>query len=342
MFSLWIQTREQRHRPFVQQWGPVLARAVLAGAIGFAIALSWYSRNFAAALEHARLSANARGYFYSHWIAADLSAGPSILVTIFAVIGIPVVIRRLWTGEETQPSLRAWILMLLLSITTALTLYASADKGTRYQVAWLTSFAALAVIAWYPLHGTKWLGTGPAAVAGLGILLSLHISFGILPLPRLIFGDLKLIDSRFALNTPSSYEDNVPANQRDYRFSEAENRIATDAATRFPAGYSAEACTTQSSLIFDHYYFDFLANARKHPVHYMIWWYHCSATGPQAADYIVHTKNFEQFATGTENFDYYPHVEEDVTWQIIPYKELFRLQGPAANAQLIVYVKKQL
>lgn len=335
--SLWIDVRQRGARSAARNSIAPVVKIGCALLIGLAVAWSWYWKNLAPTLEHARISASAAKCFYGHWIAADLSSGPSILVTIFAAIGIPVLVRRIALRSETGRALHAWIMILLLGVTTAAGICVSVNKATRFQVTWLPAFAALAVAAWYALGGA-WVRIGPAVVAACAIVLSLHNSFEILPVPTVAWGDVKLIDSRFPLNVPGWFDDNAPVDRRDYRLSEVESRIAADASRRFPT-YSAEARTTQSQLLFNFYYFDFLSAARNHPEHYMTFLLHSWTAGPRAADYLIYTKRFEQFYPGTENEEYYPQIEEDVTVHRIPYRELFRINGPE-NSQIVVLVKK--
>jgi hypothetical protein len=317
---------------------------VFAALIAFAVAWPWYAANLPAVVAHAKVSASTLYYYYPHWILADLSAGPSIVIAALALVGLFVILRHPFRINRT------WGVLLLTGLSTAIALAISVNKSVRFQVTWLPTLAALAVAAWYPLHRGKWLRVGsvvfragPIATAFLALILSLQNSFDILPIGPIRFGDLQLLNSAYALNPPQCFNDNHPVDGRNYRLKETEEKIAADAAARFPKGYSAEARTTQSDLLFNFYYFDFLSSAQKHAVHYMTWLDHTDMSGPYAADYLVYTHGFERFYPGTENFDFYPGIAQDVAQGRIPYRQLFELEGPEGSGiTVLVRAPKQV
>lgn len=338
LFCIWWDARRAAGIAARAVWIKELGNVAIASLIALALAASWYAKNLSAALQHARDAASDPNCYYPHWLLADLSAGPSVFVSVLALIGVFVVVKRLMTGNEDARAFRAWVVILLVGLSTAVGIAATVNKSTRFQVTWLPVFAAIAVAAWSPVKSGNWFRIGPAATAFVAAVLALHNSFGILPIGPIGFGDLKILDSRFQLNPPDFFNDNGPADERNYRLRETEARIAADATVRFGGRYSPEALTTQSGLLFNHYYFDFLSAILKHPVHYMTWRGHSAATGPEA-EYIVYTRGFDRFYPGKENRDFYPQIEEDVAAKRIPYQQLFQLDGPAGS-KITVLVRR--
>ncbi len=321
VFCWWLDVRNASARQRLKTSVNVLFAAFIA----FALAWPWYAANLPAVIAHAKISASTLYYYYPHWILADLSAGPSIFVTVLALIGLVAILRHPFRIG------RAWGVLLLTALSTAIALAITVNKSVRFEVTWLPTFAALAVTAWCLPPRRMWRRIGLIATAFLTCFISLQNSFDILPVGPIRAGDLQLLNSAYALNPPQCFLDNHPVDARNYRLKETEARIAADVATRFPKGYSAEARTTQSDLLFNFYYFDFLSAAQNHPVHYMTWLDHTDMTGPHAADYLVYTHGFERFYPGTENFDFYPQIALDVAQNKIPYRKLFELEGPAGS-----------
>jgi hypothetical protein len=271
---------------------------------------------------------------YSGWIAADLSAGPSIPVVLAATIGFGIMVRRLRQHAESPRSFRLWLMLLSVAVITALALGASSNKTVRYQVSWLPFFAALATAAWYPLQRTRWFRLGPVGMAVVAILLSLHNSFAILPVRPIRFGDWRILDSQFPLLIPI-FDDNVPADPTDYHVSEAEALIAADAVARFPLGYVVRASVIENGVLLSHYYFNYFSAARGHGIEFGCDW----LPDHQAPDYIVHVRGFDAFPLGRHLGSYYPSFEKDVAMNRIPYDELFHLNGPA-HSSMLVYVRR--
>lgn len=339
LFSFWTEIQDLKRRSRNEPVG-LATKVSIAGITALIVAGPWYAKNFAAVLEHSRVAAYSNCCYYSGWVLADLSAGPSIPITLVAIVGLLVMPMRFVKRVENLRSYRAWIVLLLLGISTAIALVDTSNKSTRLQVTWLPTFAALSVAAWYPLRDRRWFWIGPAVTALLAIGLSFQNSFEILSIGPIRFGDLQILNSRYALNPPDWFNDNHPVDRRDYRLKETEARIAADAAVRFGRGNPTEARTTTAGLLVNHYYFDFVSSARKHRVHYLPWWVNPVTTGAGAPNYIVHTSGFDAFYPGIMNFDYYPRIEEDVTARRIPYEELFHLDGPA-NSKIVVFVRRQ-
>ena len=67
----------------------IAARFSLALAVGVAVAAPWYLQNFAAVVHHAQIGASATAFYYPHWIVADISSGPGVLIGGLGLAGMP-------------------------------------------------------------------------------------------------------------------------------------------------------------------------------------------------------------------------------------------------------------
>ena len=335
--TLWMDFRLRKNALYspLRTWVTLSGNVLIGIATAAVIAGPWYARNLNHVLLHTKISVAARAG-YPGWIAADLSGGPSLIVAAAALIGLPLVLWRLIRGGEHEQFIRTWSMLLVLGLTTALGLAASPNKTVRYQVSWLPLFAALAVVAWDVARPGIWRRVGFIGLAAVGMLLSLHNSFHVLPFDGIRWGDWRFIDCSFPLNIPSWFDDNHPVDRREFRLAEAERRIAADAATRFKPGYSAQARTIQEGLLINHYYFDLLSSAQGHSVRYLFW-NALKNNVPEAPDYIVFVRGFETFYPGLF-VDHYPMFMRDLGARSIPYAELFQLEGPPPT-QILVFVR---
>src|SRR5579884_900006 len=319
----------------------IIGNAALAGAAAAAVAGSWYAKNWAATLHHARIStetsAATEWLYYPHWIQADLSAGPGVIIFVVALAGATALSRQWRSGLLTAEQRKAWRLVLLPTLTSIVLLSSTINKMTRYTVLTLPAAALLAVVAWPEPGSKRWSRYGMIALVAVCSALALHISFGILPLGEVRIGDIRIIGSHFPLNVPDWYEDNRPLDRRNFRLEEAEAIIARDARTRLP-GRRAEARTTVLNLLVDHDYFQVLAALHQSPVNYT-WWPGSTASGPQAPDYILGFEGFESVCPGREFHNYYPGLKDDVSSGRVPYTLLAELDGPV-GASISIYAKQ--
>ena len=326
LYSLW-----RAPRAWKTAWN-VLA----AGGAALAIAGSWYLRNWRPTLEHARLAASAPELYYPHWIQADISVCAWVVVVLFGVVGLGVVLMRLRQGRFGETQQQAWVMLVLLGLTTVFLTAITINKATRYNATALPMIAALAAAAWP--ENRAWARYGLAALAAASTVLALHNSFHILPVGEVRAGHVRILDDRFPLNLPEWYDDDHPLDRRDFRLADAERVIAQDAREHFPAGRTAEARTTTLGLLPNHDYFQLLAIAEGSPVHY-VWWPGSVTSGPQAPDYIVAFEGFERIYPGVHFFNYYPGLREDVAQGKVPYRVLAHLEGPSETG-IWIYARR--
>ena len=308
-----------------------------AGCIAVLVAWSWYSKNWEAAVDHAKSSMNCCAY--QNWIQADISTGPWIVVFLVSVAGFGLVMRQLLQRRARGSEIFAWILILLLGITTAIACAASQPKGTRYSATWLPMIAGLASAAFACLDSRKWARPAAATLAAASIFVSLQISFGILPIADIRIGDIRVFGSRFPLDIPDWYNNTHPLDRRDFRMAEAEAVIARDAVAHLAPGQGALATTTALGILIDFDYFQLLASARRSPVHYLPWQDN-KTTGPEAPDYVLCFTGFEAIYPGVFFINYHPSFRDDVASGKIPYRLLSRLSGPSGT-DIWIYAKQR-
>jgi hypothetical protein len=114
--------------------------------------------------------------------------------------------------------------------------------------------------------------------------------------------------------------------------------IARDASPRLRAGTGIHVRTTELGLLINHDYLSLLSAARGDNIDYS-WWPGSVATGPEAPDYIVHTRGFGAIYPGVHYFEYYPTLDADVASGRLPYEVLQTLDGPAGSA-VMIYKKR--
>ena len=126
--------------------------------------------------------------------------------------------------------------MLSMGAATVLTVAASVNKATRFQVTWLPAIVLLATALPVYVLSNRLRIPALAALAAIGAIVSLHVSFGLLPVGPIRYQDWRLLDSRFPLNVPDAFDDNHPLDRRDFRLREVVPIIARDAADRLQRG----------------------------------------------------------------------------------------------------------
>ncbi len=316
------------------QLGMLLLRVAAAATAAIATAGPWYWRNYAAVAHHAQIASGTDCCFYSNWLIANLSAGPSLWVAFAALAGAGILVVRLVRGTETLSSAQHWIWIMLLAVSTLAATAATPNKCTRFSATWLPAFCALAAYAFSAIRPVA-----PVVVAAVAILMPVHNSFALLPVQPVRFGDWILLDSSFPLNVPGWFDDNHPVDRRHFPLADAEAAVAADAVGRFTAGERAEARTTELGLFINHDYFMFLTAVRRHPVRFT-WWPGTCADCPGAPDYIVTCRGCGSLYPGTHFFEHFPTIEEDLVSGRIPYELLRSFDGPAGS-RVLVLAKKQ-
>lgn len=313
-------------------------RIVMMLVLAFALAWTWYCRNWEAVLRHSKVAFNCEACLYPNFqsFLANISSGPYFFVFCLAVLGL-VPVWRILTARETADRVRhTWVVMWLVALVSLVLTTVSINKAVRLSEPWLPLIAALAVLVPAKYAASlRWAHRVSLALAGLSFLLFLHNAFEILPLRPWRLGDLKFLDSRYPLNVPDWYEDNHPVDRRDYSsFSSAAAFIAADAAARFGPQARPTARLTVRSLLINHDYFSFLATVHGYPVNYL-WWADTATSGLGAPEYILHFRNFRQFYPGSYFFESYPALEKDVADGKLSYQIIFQAPGPDNSAVLV-------
>ncbi|MCX6631404.1 MAG: hypothetical protein NTW28_27645 [Candidatus Solibacter sp.] len=317
-----------------------MLNVLLAGAVALAVAGPWYARNFKAVWEHSKMAASGQVYYYPHWVQADLSSGPNLFVAGAAFAALFLVGRDLMRRRIDPAAAHVWILILLLGFATALACATTVNKATRFSVTWLPAFALLSAVLWDYCPVQTLRKYGVYALAGLSLLLSVQISFGILPIAPVRTGDLVLFSSRFPLNIPGWFDDNHPLDRRDFRLGSIDDLIAADAAKRFSAGQAIHAPMTEFGLLVNYGYLSNLSRFHKHSIEYR-GWRGTVTTGPEAPEYIISCKGFKSVYPGVHFFDYYPNIEADMASGRLPYEQVARIDGPE-KTRILIYGQKPL
>lgn len=315
-------------------------RVLLVLSIAAIVAIPWYAHNLQHVIHHAQLAAGSMDCYFPHWIAADLSSGPGLPIAGAALLGLLGLVPA-WISRKIgyNPG-NAWILTLLLGIATAIAVTASINKATRFQVTWLPAFALLAVAAPIFLLPGRFQSGVMIVLAALGIMQSIQLTFGILPIQPVRWGEFRLFDSHYPLNIPDWFDDNHPLDRRSYPLAQVGPIVAADAAERINAGAAIKARTTELGLLINHDYLALLSTARKERVDYS-WWPGSVKSGPDAPDYIVHTRGFGQFYPGVQFFQYFPTIDMDLASGRLNYDVLKTLPGPSGS-EVVILRKKGL
>lgn len=306
------------------RWRLVIQAAAMT-AVGLLVAFPWYRRNWHTMLEHARRSLSEPDCDYPALgsLAANLTHGPHSFAACLAVVGLAVLLPRLFRGRE--PCLREWVALLLTGAAVLVSTVAASNKAVRFSVLWLPTIAALAAWALVALLPLRRVAAGLAAASALSAGLVLRNSFDLLPLGPLRVGDLRLLDSRFALNIPDWYDDNHPLDRRDFSMDRIVQTIDSDAAARFGPGAKYKVRLTVNHLLASPE--AFLLAARGTAGGYELW-PGTVPSGPAAPEYILRAKGVHELYPGRFFGDYYPEIEVDAESGRIPYRLLTRLAGP--------------
>jgi 4-amino-4-deoxy-L-arabinose transferase-like glycosyltransferase len=318
----------------------VVLRAAILVASGGAIAAPWFLRNSRPMLEHARAAANCAECRYPEVgsLLANLSAGPSILLTALALGGLCSLVTLLRRGGVDPARRRAFLSILLLGATTLAMTTASSNKATRFFVTALPAFAALTGLAIDRLAHSRPRGAlAGAAAVGASTLLAAHNSFA-LPLPTLRIGDLRLVDRAFPLNIPGWFDDNHPLDRRRWGNERAERMIADDLHRERRGGGLALAALTAHGLLVNHDYYNFVAELKRDPVSFT-WWPAVDLAG-HPPDYVVQVNGFRDFHPGVHYHDNYPGFAAQVAAGRLDY-QLIGAVEEQPGARLEVYRRRQ-
>jgi hypothetical protein len=320
----------------------IAAHSVVTLVVGFAVAWTWYGRNWRSVVEHSRLAFSLPACSYPNVNAflADVSSGPFLFVFVLAAAALFILIPRLSSTSLERPVLRGWVVLLLLGGTTFLITTLAINKMTRLSEPWLPTLAALAALALTtgaqgPRHR---LVAGGAVAASL--LLFLHNSFAILPVSRLRFGDLKILDDAFALNIPDWFEDNHPVDRRAYRLQEAVQAIAADAASSLGPAVQVQVPVTVDGLLFSHDTMNLFSLLGGRSVTFVPW-RGMVLTGPDGPPYLLHAKNLGALYPGRQFAEYAPNLDADAASGGVPYEMIARLPEPG-GAEVMVFRRRTL
>lgn len=319
------------------------ARVGLMLITGVAIVWPWYSRNWRHVMEHSRAAFECEPCKYPTLSSffSNISSGPHLFVFCLALVGLVPLIWTLASGAVARESRRAWIALLILALATLVTSTIAVNKATRFSVTWLPALAALASHALFTrLRPGRPALAGVAAACGLSLVLSIHDSFGLVPLPTLRLGDLKIVDNRYPLNIPDWFEDNHPLDRTDYRQRQAGDLIAADAASRLGVTSRPTVRLTVDGLLLNHDMMGLLSTLRGDGAVYR-GWLGTKTSGPDAPDYVLHAKNFGRLYSGRQLVEYYPNFDEDVASGKLSYEEVAHLAEPA-GAELLIFRRKPL
>ncbi len=319
------------------------ARACLMLLVAFAIAWPWYSRNWRGTVEHSRTFFWAESCAYPALgsFLSNVSSGPSALVFVGALVGLAHLVKASAAGELAESQRRGWGALLILTGATVIATTASVNKATRLSVTWLPGLAALAAFGFLAQARRPAQALIRAGLAsGLMLLLVVHNSFGILPVPKVGIGDLKIVDSEFPLNVPDWFQDNHPLDRRRYPVTEVVDVIARDMSARLGKGARADVRLTVDVIVVNHDLMNLLAMLRGDGASYM-WWRGAEATGPKAPQYVLQSKGFERFHPGTRWADDYPDFDVQVASGKLPYREVAVIPGPEGS-EIVVFRNRAL
>ncbi|MCY3020072.1 MAG: hypothetical protein NTW87_13730 [Planctomycetota bacterium] len=260
-------------------------------------------------------------------------------LVLFSILLLDILLRHggrtfRWCALERH----TWVCLLLVAAVTFVATTALSAKTTRWTATWLPCIAALAALALRGVHPPRRSLYACAATVLLSLILCLHNSFAILPVPDLAIGPLRAFASSFPLNTPGWVNDNHPVERRDFRapLSLAEETIATDAAEHFRRNVVVR--TTVHGLYLNHDYLYALAVARGHPVYYE-WWPDGNLNAPGAPDYILDAKGHRAAYSGSHYFEWYPNLERDLASSKTAYDLFAHIPGPS-DTMLVIYRKR--
>ncbi len=306
----------------------------IAVTIAILVAGPWYARNFASVLSHVEAALSSQSFYYSAWIRGYLSAGPGSIVALAGLAALAFVVRDLITRRINGPRAEALVLVLLLGLATAVAVAGTANKATRFVVTALPAFALLSVML-FDHFRRPWLKRyGPVLLAACSVVLSLHNSFAILPLPPIRVAAMTLLDSSFPLNS-AGYYDNHPLDRRDFHIDRIDDAIAADAAKRFAPGQLIRVRLASDGLISNFYYFQVVDRLNQRAFDYAEW-RGTETSGPEAPEYIV---AYEGFGRIYPMEDHYPALRGDVTTGRIAYSEAVTIDAPE-DTRIRIYAKK--
>jgi hypothetical protein len=224
--------------------------------------------------------------------------------------------------------------VLLLGLATAVAVASTVNKATRFMVTALPAFALLSVMLFDYFRGPWLRRYGPVLLAGWSVVLSLHNSFAILPLPPIRIAAMTLLDSRFPLNSPD-YFDNHPLDRRDFHIDRIDDAIAADAAKRFAPGQLIRVRLASDGMVSNFYYFQVVDQLNQRAFDYAEW-YGTETSGPEAPEYIV---AYEGFGRIYPMEDHYPTLRGDVTSGRIAYSEAVTIDAPE-DTRIRIYARK--
>jgi 4-amino-4-deoxy-L-arabinose transferase-like glycosyltransferase len=296
-------------------------------AIAAAVAWPWYSRNWVAATNHVRMAAACPTCSYPavNSFLAVISSGPQFWASVLAAAAlIPTLKGLLSRAWERESSIR-WTVLLLLGAVSLVLYLTGVNKSVRNAVTLLPAIAALAAVSlhWLASKSGRPLLTGTVCVL-LSVVGLLHGNFGVPPI-TVRAGDLRLFDTRHALNPPHWFTDNHPLDTRDLDLERIEAFIAADRAPR--AGHAATTVgVTYHGLSVNFDYLLLIAQIRAHPLRFLP--HYALPADAGAIDYLVSCSGCERLNPGEHNFNALGTVLENAAAQGVEFEPVFSHNGP--------------
>jgi hypothetical protein len=319
------------YRGIARAAGLFISRLSILGATAGAVALTWYGFHWKSAvgLGRALIVCAECDYPVARAFLADFSSGPYLMVSLVAILGILPLAEFLAREKAVSKSSRMWVSVLLTAIALLLATAVSPAKSVRYIAMILPAVSALAVfsaIHWFR-RDTRLL-IFLSALTAASFALVIQNSFEVLPIGSVRLGDLRVLDSRYPLNSPDWFDDNHPVDRRDFRVDEAGALFSRDVLSRYPPGSQATVGLLVHGLLINHDYLNLLAQMRGQPVHYNPF-YLTDLTGAGAPDYILTCLGCGRVYPGRHYHDPHPDFVRQVREHLLPYQEIFELEAPA-------------
>ncbi len=303
LYLLFVQIREDCRNS--KRWRHLLLpapRLLLCLTIALLLGASWYVNNFALANKHAQTAfwCEACTHPTGRTLLALASAGPYFFTSALALVGVLPLVIALYRRLLPMRAVHTWVSLLLISAVTFCAILISPNKALRLATPILPLLSALSIVGIFSILKTPSARRKSIACCMLlSLLLVLHNSFRILPLPIYRWHDLTLLSDRFPLNVPGWRDDNVPLSRTTYPFKEVATFVAKDSRRRF-AGVTPLVMLSADCPYFNHNLFDYLGR-RGHQLYLPVGYR--SLEGEARPQYVLLLENGLPHCGGTNAHD---------------------------------------
>jgi 4-amino-4-deoxy-L-arabinose transferase-like glycosyltransferase len=332
--AYWAWRKDSGATVSVLSLGVQAMRLLVLGIVAVAVAASWYAfhSNFRHVAEWARAGATCVDCDYPAAPAflADLSDVATLPVAIMAMVGLFPAIA--WIRKLPKDSVHRLLSTILLTTGIVICLLSlfTTNKSIRYLAVLLPASSFLAVFGATTFCRTErtrlW---SIAALSAFSIAMVVHNSFRILPLPSIRVGDLRILDSSFPLNTPDWFDDNHPADKRDFQIAKAFERLEADAKMHFPPGLPLTVGLLVHGILINHDYLTLLATERSSALRFMPY-YLTAVRGPGAPEYLLSCKGCGKVYPGRHYADISPELEKSMASGAGEYEMIFSIPAPTS------------